>query len=102
MQQLHGHQRVKLLVTSRVRLGAEVPSIRLEALSPAAAASLVVRSARSAPTAEHQWDGWHAEQLARFCHYNALLLSIVTGLVASKACTAKVGVQDRCPGKRDI
>jgi len=67
VQQLHGHPCVRLLLTSRVQLGEDLPTLPLAALSPHAAATLVLDSVRGSAAEAYCWNQWHAEQLARNC-----------------------------------
>lgn len=96
LQQLHEHPRVRLLLTSRVLLGADLPAMRLKGLSSEAAAAMVLDSVNSMSTAAYQWEYWQAQKLADLCNHNALLLSIVSRLVACEACTVKVRWRCRC------
>lgn len=84
------HPRVRVLITSRVQPGAGLPALSLEALTGAAAVSLVMESMQDSSQHAYKWERWQAEQLATQCKCNALLLTIVTRLVASKRCTVTV------------
>lgn len=90
VKQLHAHPRVRVLITSRVQPGAGLPALSLEALTGAAAVSLVMESMQDSSQHAYRWERWQAEQLATQCKCNALLLTIVTRLVASKRCTVTV------------
>lgn len=90
LQQLHRHPRVRLLVTSRVQLGATLrPGMKLEPLGEYVAAALVLGAVCNTAAAKFCWGRSQAVQLAAECQHNALLLSIVTGLVAMQACTVQ-------------
>ncbi len=92
VNELHSHPRVRLLLTTRVQLGADMHALRLAALSQDAAVALVLDSVISGVEKPYRWERWQAQQLAEQCNCNALLLSIVTGLVAAQRCTLMVSM----------
>ena len=84
IRELHGCSAVHLLLTSRIRMNNA--SIRPLLLTPMDAVNAVKLLRDQQPS----WQPAQAARVAELCQHNALLLTIIAGLVANERCTAQV------------